>query len=144
MGIAVALIVVALAAVNGAAAYVTANCRVGPCKPRADALFIALAACGTALSVLLAATIIGIVPASVPWAGVAVPIALGIAAAASGISFGFIAYNIFQLDTCLSGSALASTVVVIATYTAATAAAVCLLLAAMTIGLPPGVPPIPG
>jgi hypothetical protein len=143
MGIAAGLIAVALGLVNAAVAQVTSSCRTGPCKAQADALFNALVACATALTVLLTAVVVGIFAASIPWAGVVVALALGVAAVACGISLGLISWHITTLDTCLVGPGAPETpAVTVAKIAAILAMAACFALAAGTGALPPG--PRPG
>jgi len=142
VGIAAGLVAVALAAVNGAAAYVTSSCRTGSCKAQGDALFANLLALGTALAVLLAAVIVEAFGASIPWAGVAVAVALGVAALACGISLVALGPAINALETCVVGPGPASPAVAFATFATMLAWAACFALAVATGVLPPG--PRPG
>lgn len=75
-------------------------CTSGPCKGPAETLQNALIALALGLTVLLAAFIVGIFAASIPWAGVAVAIALGVGAAAIGIALGVAGSNLAALETC--------------------------------------------
>jgi hypothetical protein len=99
MGIAAALIGVAFGAINAAAALMS-PCRNGPCKALADRLFTALASLATALAVLLAAVIVGMFGASIPYAGIAVAIALAAGGVACSITLGFISNELSALDSC--------------------------------------------
>jgi hypothetical protein len=99
MGIAGVFVGLALGAVSAAAALVS-PCRVGPCKVAADNLFTALLALDTALTILLAAGIAGVIPGSIPYVGVAVAIALAAGAVACSITLGIISTQLDALDRC--------------------------------------------
>jgi hypothetical protein len=77
-------------------------CVAGACRVLADQLLNALIAAGIALTVLLAALILGIFAASIPWAGTAVAIGLGLGAAALAISFLVIGSKLGDLGVCRS------------------------------------------
>ena len=91
---------VALASINLAIGSI-GQCSVGSCKSMADTIQNALIACAIALTVLLAAVILGVFGTSIPWAGTAVAIALGVAGLAIAISFIVISNQLPALDLCL-------------------------------------------
>jgi hypothetical protein len=76
-------------------------CTLNPCKAPGETLQNALIALAIGLTVLLAALILGIFAASIPWAGTAVAIGLGIGAAAIGIALIVAGSNLRALETCL-------------------------------------------
>lgn len=100
MAIAAASIAVALVSINLAIQSI-GPCTSSTCKGLGDTVRSGLIALGVALTVLLAAMILGIVGTSIPWAGTAVAIGLGVGAVAVGVSLVVVGNNLKPLETCL-------------------------------------------
>lgn len=77
-------------------------CTINPCKAPGTALQNSFIAVAIALTVLLAALILGIFAASIPWAGVAVAIGLGVGAAALAIALTVAQRNLTALELCMA------------------------------------------
>jgi len=108
----------------GAANAALSGCANGACAGPTAVLQEALIAATTGLTVLLAATIAGIIGTSIPWVGVAIAVALVVGGLACSVGLYIVAFNIESLDTCLRGAAAAAaaspatTSVTIARYSA--------------------------
>lgn len=105
--------VMAAAAISIGAALALVNASIGAlgscsgsCGVQAAQLRTALIGAATSLTVLLAATILGIFGASIPWAGIAVAVGLSVGGVACGISLGVAAFKVRDLGGCLGGAAL--------------------------------------
>lgn len=101
-------IMIAIAALSGtamgsvnAAAAEAAQCTVAPCKEAGDKLFATLIGLAAALAALTAASIAAAFIGTIPYAGVAVAIAIGVSAAAAGITLAVVSSVLLpQLDDC--------------------------------------------
>jgi hypothetical protein len=100
-----ALSAAAMGSVNAAAAE-AAQCTVAPCKEAGDKLFATLVGLATALGALTAASVAAAFIGTIPYAGMAVAIAIGVSAAAAGITLAVASSVLLpQLDDCRVRSA---------------------------------------
>jgi len=91
----------------GAANAAVSGCANGGCAGPTAILQEAIIAATTGLTVLLAATIVGTVGTSIPWAGVVIAIALVVGGLACSAGLWILGLSISSLDTCLRGLAAA-------------------------------------
>jgi hypothetical protein len=106
MGIAGALIAVALGSVGGAIAEASKCSGLGPCQPSADAVYGALVALQVMLTSLLIAGVIAAIPSSIPWVGIAIGIAFAASALAAMVLLAVISVALLPaLDACLNATA---------------------------------------
>ncbi|HEV7305713.1 hypothetical protein [Ensifer sp.] len=90
----------AMGSVNAAAAE-AAQCTVAPCKEAGDKLFAVLIGLAAALAALTAAAVAAAFIAVIPYAGIAVAIAIGVSATAAGITLAVASSALLpQLDDC--------------------------------------------
>lgn len=90
----------AMGSVNAAAAE-AAQCTVAPCKEAGDKLFATLIGLAAALGALTAAAVAGAFIATIPYAGVAVAVAIGVSATVAGITLAVASSVLLpQLDDC--------------------------------------------
>lgn len=113
MAIAASLVGTAAGFVNGALIEAV-KCQAAPCKAQADRVVAALLALSISLSALLTACIVAIFGSSIPYAGIAVSVAIGVAGATAGIALALVSGTYLpDLDVCrvAAGRATPSTVV---------------------------------